>query len=89
VLSPDAFQRTRGGAQLQPAHTASTVRVADEQRLVTDGPHATTKKVFAGFYVIEVDDLDAASRSQHGFRRRDSAVPLRSVALWIADAGRT
>ncbi len=47
-------------AQLQPIETATSVRVQDGQRLTTDGPFADTKEVFAGYYVYDVDDLDAA-----------------------------
>jgi hypothetical protein len=50
-----------GGAALHPAETATTVRIQDEQMLVTDGPFADTKEIFAGFYLIEADDLDAAT----------------------------
>ena len=50
----------RGGAQLQPVQTATTVRVADGETLITDGPFAATKEVFGGFYLIDVPDLDAA-----------------------------
>ena len=50
----------RGGAQLQPVHTATTVRVSDGGSLVTDGPFAATKEVFGGFYLIDVADLDEA-----------------------------
>ena len=49
-----------GGAQLQPVRTATTLRVRDGESLVTDGPFADTKEVFAGYYVFELDDLDAA-----------------------------
>ena len=48
------------GAQLAPAHTATTVRLDDGQSLVTDGPFADTKEVFGGYYLFEADDLDAA-----------------------------
>jgi len=51
---------TVGGAQLQPAATATTVRVEDGSTLLTDGPFAETKEVLGGFYLIDVDDLDAA-----------------------------
>jgi hypothetical protein len=51
---------TRGGAQLQPVQTATTVRVSDGASLITDGPFAATKEVFAGFYMIDVAELDAA-----------------------------
>jgi hypothetical protein len=46
--------------RLQPAHTATTVRVQEGETLVTDGPFADTKEVFGGYYVLEADDLDAA-----------------------------
>lgn len=72
-LSPTDFERAmaeygaittdaavRGGEQLQPVDTATTVRVADGQTLVTDGPFAATKEVLGGFYLIDVPDLDAA-----------------------------
>lgn len=47
-----------GGAQLQPVETASAVRVQDGETLITDGPFASTKEVFGGFYLFEADDLD-------------------------------
>ena len=52
--------RGRGGAQLQPIETATTVRVRDGQTLTTDGPYADTKEVFGGYYVLEADGLDDA-----------------------------
>jgi hypothetical protein len=48
------------GNQLQPAETATTVRVENGQALTTDGPFATTKEVLGGYYLLEADDLDAA-----------------------------
>jgi hypothetical protein len=50
-----------GGASLHPVETATTVRVVDDAVLVTDGPFADTKEVFAGFYLLEADDLDRAT----------------------------
>jgi hypothetical protein len=49
-----------GGAQLQPAMTATTVRVQDGATLTTDGPFAETKEALGGYYLLEADDLDAA-----------------------------
>jgi hypothetical protein len=49
-----------GGDQLQPADTATTVRVEAGQALTTDGPFAATKEVLGGYYLLEADDLDAA-----------------------------
>ena len=50
-----------GGAALQPVTTATTVRLADGNALVTDGPFADTKEVFGGYYLYEADDLDQAT----------------------------
>ena len=50
-----------GGAALHPVETATTVRLQDHQLLVTDGPFADTKEIFAGFYLLEADDLDRAT----------------------------
>jgi hypothetical protein len=50
-----------GGAALHPVETATTVRVHDDQMLITDGPFADTKEIFAGFYLLEADDLDQAA----------------------------
>jgi hypothetical protein len=48
------------GAGLQPVQTATTVRIEDDEALVTDGPFADTKEVFGGYYLFDADDLDAA-----------------------------
>ncbi len=45
---------------LEPVATATTVRVRDGKRTVTDGPFAETKEHLAGFYLIEASDLDEA-----------------------------
>ncbi|SNT01489.1 Uncharacterized conserved protein [Asanoa hainanensis] len=50
----------KGGDALQESTTATTVRVKDGQRSVTDGPFAETREVLGGFYLIDVPDLDAA-----------------------------
>ena len=48
------------GAQLQPTSTATSVRVRDGKRLVTDGPFAETREQLGGYYLIEAKDLDEA-----------------------------
>jgi hypothetical protein len=50
-----------GGAGLHPPETATTVRVDNGRALVTDGPFADTKEYFAGFYLVDAADLDAAT----------------------------
>jgi hypothetical protein len=49
-----------GGDQLQPAASATTVRVQDGRTLTTDGPFAETKEELGGYYLFEAGDLDAA-----------------------------
>jgi hypothetical protein len=49
-----------GGEGLQPTRTATTVRVRDGERLVTDGPFAETTEQLGGFYVLDCKDLDEA-----------------------------
>src|SRR5947209_20028967 len=49
-----------GGEQLQPPETATTVRVSGAETLTTDCPFADTKEIFAGFYLLEADNLDRA-----------------------------
>jgi hypothetical protein len=48
------------GAPLAPATSATTVRLRDGQRLVTDGPFAETKEYLGGYYVIDCATLDRA-----------------------------
>ena len=48
------------GDPLQPTSTATTVRVRDGERLVTDGPFAETKEQLGGYYLIDVESLDDA-----------------------------
>ncbi len=45
---------------LHPPSTATVVRVADGEVLMTDGPFAEGKEQIGGFWVIKADDLDAA-----------------------------
>jgi hypothetical protein len=48
------------GHRLEDVATATTVRVRDGKRLVTDGPFAETREQLGGFYMIQAKDLDEA-----------------------------
>jgi hypothetical protein len=50
----------RGGEGLQPSVTATTVRLRDGERLLTDGPFAETREQLGGFYLVDCEDLDEA-----------------------------
>ena len=45
---------------LHPVATATSLRVREGKRLVTDGPFAETREQLGGFYIIEANDLDEA-----------------------------
>jgi hypothetical protein len=49
-----------GGEGLQPTQTATTVRVRDGERILSDGPFAETKEQLGGYYLLDCKDLDEA-----------------------------
>jgi hypothetical protein len=71
----------RAGEGLLPTSEATTVRIVNEERVVTDGPFAETKEALGGFYLIEVDHLDdaieAAARCPGG---RYGSIEVRPIA---------
>ena len=62
VLSDEL--RARGqflaGNPLLPSSSATSVRIRDGKRLVTDGPFAETREQLGGYMLIDVPDLDEA-----------------------------
>ena len=48
------------GSQLQPTSAATSVRIRDGKRLVTDGPFAETREQLGGYYLIDAKNLDEA-----------------------------
>ena len=49
-----------GGEGLEPTSAATTVRVRDGERLLSDGPFAETKEQLGGYYLLECGSLDEA-----------------------------
>ncbi len=45
---------------LHPVSTATTVRVRNDKRIVTDGPFAETREQLGGYYLIDAKNLDEA-----------------------------
>ena len=45
---------------LHPISTATSVRVRDGKRVVTDGPFAETREQLGGYYLIDATNLDEA-----------------------------
>jgi hypothetical protein len=50
----------RAADPLEPAATATTVRVQGNDVLLTDGPFIETKEQLAGYYILDCQDLDEA-----------------------------
>jgi hypothetical protein len=48
------------GSQLHPTSAATSVRTRYGKRLVTDGPFVETREQIGGYWLIDVEDLDAA-----------------------------
>ncbi|HEY2960992.1 MAG TPA: YciI family protein [Pyrinomonadaceae bacterium] len=47
---------------LHPTATATSVRVREGKRLVTDGPFAETREQLGGYYLVDARDLDEAMK---------------------------
>ncbi len=62
-----ANRKVLGGAPLYPTSTATTVRVHDGKRLLTDGPFAETREQLGGYTLIEARDRDEAIEIAAGF----------------------
>jgi hypothetical protein len=50
------------GAELQETTSATTVRVRNGDRTVTDGPYAEVKEALGGFFILEADSIDDACK---------------------------
>jgi hypothetical protein len=55
-----AHGRCIATAPLAGVDDATTVRHVDGRRVVTDGPFAETVEILAGYYDVELPDLDVA-----------------------------
>jgi hypothetical protein len=66
VSELEAEMRSSGawvfGGRLHGPDSATVVRVSDGEALTTDGPFAESKEHLGGFYIIDVEELDAALR---------------------------
>jgi len=56
-----------GGAPLYPTSAATTVRLRDGKRLMTDGPFAETREQIGGYTLIDAKDADEAASIAAGF----------------------
>jgi hypothetical protein len=69
----------RGGDELGPARTATTVSAEDGRPVVTDGPFIETKESVGGYGVIEVEHLDQAIEIAKSWPARGHKVEIRPI----------
>lgn len=69
------------GFQLQPPHTATTVRVKHGETMTTDGPFAEMKEAVGGYVMYEAEGLEAAIElaSRIPAARMGGAIEVRPV----------
>jgi hypothetical protein len=73
---------------LQPAETATVVRMRRNKLSVTDGPFAETSEQLGGFYLVEADSEEEALQLAAGIpSARFSSVEVRRVKGGSANAG--
>lgn len=72
------------GYGMEPADTATTVRVQGGETLVTDGPFAELKDAIGGMFLVEADDLDAAIAAAAAVPSAGmgGAVEIRPIKVW-------
>lgn len=76
----DAVEARKGGLALHPVDVATTVRVRDDEVLMTDGPFLESKEHLSGFYLLECADLhEAAAWAARIPGVRHGAIELRPV----------
>lgn len=56
----------KGGTPLRPVTEAKRIRTREGEQRVLDGPFAESKEVIAGYFIIEVPDLDTAVKIAAG-----------------------
>jgi hypothetical protein len=76
-----ASGHARHCAALHPSSTATTLRLQEGRRVITDGPFAETKEVLAGYQIIECRNLDEALEVAERFPplRTGASVEVRPI----------
>lgn len=56
----NASEQYLDASPLHPVATATSLRIREGKRLITDGPFAETREQLGGYYLVEAKDLDEA-----------------------------
>jgi hypothetical protein len=73
-----------GGARLQPASSATTVRMKNGKTVLTDGPFAETKEQVGGYHLVDCQDLNEAISiaARIPTLAAGGAIEVRCIAEW-------
>ena len=73
--------------RLLPTTAATTLRKSGTEPLVLDGPFAETKEQLLGFFIVDVENLDAALdiARQLGDAKTGATYEVRPIALYCPD----
>jgi hypothetical protein len=71
------------GAPLHPTSTATTVRVQNHKRILTDGPFAETREQLGGYTIIDAKDLDEAIAIASGFVPTDAPDAMQLACIEV------
>lgn len=94
AITHELAQRGRyiSAAPLHPVATATSVRVRNGQRVITDGPFAETREVLGGYYLILANSQDEALKiaARHSGARVGAVEvrPLFDVSALLTPSGR-
>jgi len=73
----------QAGDPLEPASTATTVRMRNGKTVMTDGPFAETKEQLGGYSIVEAKDLDEviAIAARHPLVRAGLSIEVRPIRV--------
>jgi len=71
--------KLKGGNQLQPPHTATTVVIDHGQSMLLDRPLMEAKEAIGGYGLIDVADLDEAVAIARSYPAPDCKIEVRAI----------
>ena len=73
----------KAGGILMPTETATSLRIREGRRLITDGPFAETREQLGGYYLVEAKDLDTAlGLAARIPGARDGSIEVRPIMIY-------
>ena len=91
VVHQKLLKEKRLGPSLRLLPTTAATTLVKSQDLVIDGPYAETKEQLLGFYVVDVEGLEAGLEVARDLARANpgGAYELRPISLFLPGSGVT